>query len=58
MELPAEVADGSKPYYASTGIEKAVALARYTDLMHTWWVAAAVHVADAAPAGAVVACLH
>jgi Ca-activated chloride channel family protein len=36
VELPAEAADGSKPYYASTGIEKAVALARYTDLMHTW----------------------
>lgn len=39
MKLPegAAATDGGA-YYQSTGVEKAVALARYTDLMHTWWV--------------------
>lgn len=33
-------ADGAQAasFYQSTGLEKAVALARYSDLMHTWWV--------------------
>lgn len=42
VDLPKEAsqADGAGPaaFYQSTGIEKAVALARYTDLLHTWWV--------------------
>ena len=36
VEVPAAAADGGQPFYSSTGVEKAVALARYSDLMHTW----------------------
>lgn len=37
--MEAAAAPGSAPisFYASSGVQKAVLFARYTDLLQTWW---------------------